>query len=338
MREGIRTRNAYGASATRATKAVLCAMMEAEQLGDAPARDQLTVEHVLPQKLTDDWKLALGDDAERIHGWYRDRLANLTVSGVNAELGAKPFEEKRPIMKRSGVLLTRRIAEEDAWNEAALERRAEDLADSAIWLWRWSDPDAGTRGPGAETWRMKWRIEGGDWHEEHAASQMVLNVAGALLTRDPMNVDRLTGDAVSSNLQPASQSGSPAQSSTTEHKACSTAHQGLTKRPFSGVAGCSGDLIQDGGYIALHGDEGLYRLAGALLTWKAAPIQTLDLFSPTEPRRATRTPEKAVTVPEGGRSLPPRSWNPSSRARGTTPCSTWCGTSPTRRRRPGRPT
>ena len=51
---------------------------------------------------------------------------------------------------------------------------------------------------------MKWRIEGGDWHEEQAASQMVLNVAGALLTRDPMNVDRLTGDAVSSNLHPAS--------------------------------------------------------------------------------------------------------------------------------------
>ena len=100
-----------------------------------PARNQLTVEHVLPQKLTDDWKQALGDDAERIHGWYRDRLANLTLSGVNAELGAKPFEEKRPIMKRSDVRLTRRIADEDAWNEAALERRAEDLADSVIALW-----------------------------------------------------------------------------------------------------------------------------------------------------------------------------------------------------------
>ncbi len=37
----------------------------------------------MPQKLTDEWKLALGDDAERIHGWYRDRLANLTLSGVN---------------------------------------------------------------------------------------------------------------------------------------------------------------------------------------------------------------------------------------------------------------
>ena len=38
---------------------------------------------------------------------------------------------------------------------------AEDLADTAIRLWKWSDPDADARGPGAETWRMTWRIEGG---------------------------------------------------------------------------------------------------------------------------------------------------------------------------------
>ena len=205
VRGGIRNRKAYGSSATRATKAVLCAIMESEQHGDSPARRNLTVEHVLPQKLTEEWKLALGTDADRIHGWYRDRLANLTLSGVNAELGAKPFEEKREIMKRSGVQLTARIAKEDAWNEAALERRAEDLADLVLGLWPWSDPGAATRGPSAESWRMRWRIEGGDWHEEPAASQMVLNVAGALLTRDPINADRLRGEAVSSNLHLASQ-------------------------------------------------------------------------------------------------------------------------------------
>ena len=57
VREGIRNRKAYGASATRATNAVLCAIMESEQSGDSPARRQLTVEHVMPQKLTDEWKL-----------------------------------------------------------------------------------------------------------------------------------------------------------------------------------------------------------------------------------------------------------------------------------------
>ena len=41
-------------------------------------------------------------------------------------MGAKPFADKRVIMERSGVLLTRHIADEEAWDEAVLERRAEE--------------------------------------------------------------------------------------------------------------------------------------------------------------------------------------------------------------------
>ena len=204
VRAGIRSRKAYGGSATRATKAVLCAMMESEQRGDAPARRDLTVEHVMPQTLTDDWRSVLGEDAERIHKSYRHQLANLTLSGVNAEMGAKPFADKRVIMERSGVLLTRHIADEEAWDEAVLERRAEELADRALRLWPWSDPDARPHTPPGSTWRMQWRIEGGDWYKEVYASQMVLNVAGALLSHDPDHAERLRGEALSSNLQPAS--------------------------------------------------------------------------------------------------------------------------------------
>ena len=204
VRAGIRTRKAYGGSATRATKAVLCAIMESEQKGDAPARRELTVEHVMPRKLTDDWRSELGEDAERIHKSYCHQLANLTLSGVNAEMGAKPFADKQEIMERSGVLLTRQIADEDAWDEAVLERRAEELADRALTLWPWSDPDAPHTPPGS-SWRMQWRIEGGDWHKEEYASQMVLNVAGALLSHDSDNAERLRGEALSSNLQLASQ-------------------------------------------------------------------------------------------------------------------------------------
>ena len=204
VRAGIRNRKAYGGSATRATKAVLCAMMEAEQRGDAPARRDLTVEHVMPRKLTDEWRSVLGEDAERIHKSYCHQLANLTLSGVNSEMGAKPFPEKRAIMNRSGVLLTRRIADEEVWDEAVLERRAEELADRALRLWPWSDPDAPPHTPPGSTWRMQWRIEGGDWHQETYASQMVLNVAGALLSHDPDNAEPLRSEALSSNLQLAS--------------------------------------------------------------------------------------------------------------------------------------
>ena len=51
---------------------------------------------------------------------------------------------------------------------------------------------------------MQWRIEGGDWHQEAYASQMVLNVTGTLLSHDSDNAERLRGEALSRNLQLAS--------------------------------------------------------------------------------------------------------------------------------------
>ena len=204
VRAGIRSRKAYGGGATRATKAVLCAMMESEQHGDAPARRDLTVEHVMPQTLTDDWRSDLGEEADRIHKSYCHQLANLTLSGVNEEMGAKPFEEKRAIMERSGVMLTRHVAHEEAWDETVLERRADELADRALSLWPWSDPDAPTGTLKGGTWRLRWRIDGGEWHKEAHASQMVLRIAGALLSHDSDNAERLRGEALSSDLQLAS--------------------------------------------------------------------------------------------------------------------------------------
>ncbi len=204
VREGIRTRKAYGGSATRSSFAVLCALMEAEEnAGEAPARGQLTVEHVMPQKLTEVWRSNLGDGAEEIHGRYRDRLANLTLSGdgTNPSMGAAPFDEKREVYGNSTMKLTRCLANESEWNENALDRRAEDLTRRVLKHWPWSESAVGVD-PGASA--LRWRLEGGPWHAEHAASQMVLNVAGALLSRDQENVKRLSGEAISSNVHLAS--------------------------------------------------------------------------------------------------------------------------------------
>ena len=205
VREGIRTRKAYGGSATPTAFAVLCAMMEAEHREEAPARDHLTIEHVMPQKLTDDWKRVLGDEAEEIHGRYRDRLANLTLSGdaTNAGMGAKTFDEKREVYQMSTVGMTRRLREEISWDEEALEQRAKDLARRALGRWPWPAQDVRERKPQSRTAPMRWRIEDTGWHTESAASQMVLNVAATLLGRDPDNAQRLSGEAISSNVHPA---------------------------------------------------------------------------------------------------------------------------------------
>ena len=123
--EGIRTRKAYGGSATRTSFAVLCAMMEADSREESPARDRLTLEHVMPQKLTPEWRRALGDSAEEVHGKYGNRLANLTLSGdaTNAGLGTRPFAEKADTYRNSPIGMTRRVASEAEWNEEALDRR-----------------------------------------------------------------------------------------------------------------------------------------------------------------------------------------------------------------------
>ena len=207
VREGIRSRRAYGGTSTRASFAVLCALMEVEHREESPARDRLTIEHVMPQKLTAGWKQTLGDSAGEQHGRWRDRLANLTLSGdaTNSGMGAGSFAAKREVYRKSPIGMTSRLADEDEWDEAALERRAEDLAQRALGRWPWPDQGATTREATRPSARLRWRIEDGDWHSENAASQTVLNVAAALLSRDPASVERLSGEAISSNLHLASQ-------------------------------------------------------------------------------------------------------------------------------------
>ena len=199
--EGIRSRKAYGGGATRSSFAVLCALMEAEHKEEAPDRSRLTIEHVMPQKLTEDWKRALGDDPEERHGRYRDRLANLTLSGdaTNSSMSAGTFAAKREVYRNSSIGMTRRLAVENDWNEEALERHAEELTRRVLDRWPWPEQAAAPQPDAA----FRWRIEDEPWHTENVASQMVLNVAGALLSRDPANVGRLSGEAIRPNVHSA---------------------------------------------------------------------------------------------------------------------------------------
>lgn len=158
---------------------------------------------MMPRKLTPVWRRELGREAERIHGWYLHRLANLTLTGINSELGSGSFKKKRNIiLKRSTIHLNRKVATEDSWNEAALDRRSEWLGGRALELWPWSDPTP-TPTPSTDK-KLRWRIEGGAWRTESRAARMVLNVTGELLSRDPDNAKSLLGDRASADLQLAS--------------------------------------------------------------------------------------------------------------------------------------
>ena len=198
VHEGIRNRKAYGGRVNHTTKAFLCALMEAEHGKESPPRASLTIEHIMPQELTDEWRQALGDDAEETHGKYLHRLANLTLTGFNPSMGASSFSTKKEWFKDSPIKMTRRLAKENVWDSNSLDRRADHLSSETLALWQWCDPGASAGSGG-----LRWRIGDGPWKSEETASHMVLNVVSTLLDRDEANTEKLLGDAVAPNIHPA---------------------------------------------------------------------------------------------------------------------------------------
>ena len=99
---------------------------------------EYTVEHIMPQNPTDEWKEELGEGWERIYGTYLHTLGNLTLTGYNSEYGCKSFAEKREMkggFKQSPLRLNQGLGELTRWDEAAILARAGKLADEAVKVW-----------------------------------------------------------------------------------------------------------------------------------------------------------------------------------------------------------
>ncbi|HEY5704160.1 MAG TPA: HNH endonuclease family protein [Terrimicrobiaceae bacterium] len=94
-----------------------------------------TIEHVLPQTLTDEWRAELGNDPDTLHASLVDTLGNLTLTGYNAELGNLPFAEKKAKLHNTHIELTRPILALDRWGEKEISERAETLLKKAEELW-----------------------------------------------------------------------------------------------------------------------------------------------------------------------------------------------------------
>ena len=72
-----------------------------------------SIEHIMPQKLNDDWFEDLGDNAEEIHEKWLHKLGNLTITGYNSDMGNSSFEKKRDGrhgFKKSGIRMNQDLA------------------------------------------------------------------------------------------------------------------------------------------------------------------------------------------------------------------------------------
>lgn len=104
-----------------------------------------SIEHIMPQKLNDDWFEELGDNAEEIHEKWIHKLGNLTITGYNSDMGNSSFTKKRDGkhgFKKSGIRMNQDLALLDSWGEEEIEKRQRDLLELSVYeIWKYPTTD-----------------------------------------------------------------------------------------------------------------------------------------------------------------------------------------------------
>jgi hypothetical protein len=130
----------------------------------AGMRDDLQIEHVMPDEWTEFWPLGdtrlaprdleTGvDETMRAAILERESLKHtlgnlsLLTPAANPQIGKLGFEKKRERLRGSLLKLNQEIASEPEWNEAAIKRRAIRLSKLAISLWPPAVPSASAATP-----------------------------------------------------------------------------------------------------------------------------------------------------------------------------------------------
>lgn len=97
-----------------------------------------SIEHIMPQTLSNPWREALGPNFNEIHENWLHKVANLTLTAYNSEYSNRSFLEKRDAeggFCQSGFRINDFVRNQERWGEEELEARNELLWEKALRLW-----------------------------------------------------------------------------------------------------------------------------------------------------------------------------------------------------------
>lgn len=117
------------------TKLILETLESSYQHKEQVSFDDLSIEHIMPQTLTDWWEQHLGEDWQVDYELYLHTLGNLTLTAYNTELSNDPFSEKRKRLAKSHLELNRYFESISKWDKTEIEQRSNALADLALTVW-----------------------------------------------------------------------------------------------------------------------------------------------------------------------------------------------------------
>lgn len=107
-------------------------------IATAIERGDLSVEHVMPQTLTKDWREELGPQAEEVHQTWLHRIGNLTITGYNSEYSNASFTTKKTTkdgFDSSPYRLNEYIKQTVTWTEDDIRHRNKTLTQIALRYW-----------------------------------------------------------------------------------------------------------------------------------------------------------------------------------------------------------
>lgn len=132
FKAAFQTSEQYGRKATRH---VLTCLEKNFDHKEPVKLENATIEHVMPQELSPDWKQMLGPAWKEVHESLLHTFGNLTLTGYNPELGNLSFNQKRQQLSNSHIDLNLWICDQSEWNETTILTRATMLAETAAKLW-----------------------------------------------------------------------------------------------------------------------------------------------------------------------------------------------------------
>lgn len=116
---------------------ILTKIETSEQNKEIIDDSNLTIEHIMPQSLSQEWiKYLSREDFENFHNEYVHRIGNLTLTAYNSEMSNKLYKEKKAHIDFSRLILNRYFSDIEDWNnEDCINNRSIVLAESAKKIW-----------------------------------------------------------------------------------------------------------------------------------------------------------------------------------------------------------
>ena len=140
----LQTLQIYSISAQR-TKQILDRLENNKRKEYVPTKEY-TIEHIMPQTLSDKWKDDIGTDYSIIYETYLHTLGNLTLTGYNSEYQNKRFVEKQDCYDSNGnhigykhtpIRISNYLTTATTWGEKEILERSAILAEELLTIWKY---------------------------------------------------------------------------------------------------------------------------------------------------------------------------------------------------------